>query len=219
MSSHATDATDQLPPDVDGAGDASEARREAILSAALDVFADRGFTRSTIKAIASAADLRSPALLYWYFPNKLELFASVLRRYVPALTDTTGAEELVDLPPEVFLRGLMQQALQRFADPQIRKAFWLLIVEHSLLAEHGVAVSDERPRNVYTLLRDYFLHQVELGVLRPHDADMAARIVIGQLNLALQAQTASVGLLPPVPDGEVLIDGTLDLLLRGLQPR
>lgn len=51
-----------------------EQTRQAILSAARDVFGESGFERATIRAIATAADV-DPALLIHYFDTKQNLFA------------------------------------------------------------------------------------------------------------------------------------------------
>jgi TetR/AcrR family transcriptional regulator len=197
----------------------TEDRRDAILHAALDVFAEHGFKGATIKTLASAAGLKSPALLYWYFPNKDELFRAVLLRYVPVLDDAElRAQPPADDPPEVFLAGLMRRVLSHFAEPEAAKAFWLMIREHRLLAEAGVSLSAARPGNVATIVTDYLRAQVERGVLRPHDPDAVVRLLVAQLNFALQSRTVALGLLPPPPDDETLIAETLEIVLEGLRP-
>ena len=49
-------------------------RRTQILEAAFEEFSEKGFKGATIKSIAEAARLQSPALLYWYFSDKEALF-------------------------------------------------------------------------------------------------------------------------------------------------
>jgi TetR/AcrR family transcriptional regulator len=51
--------------------------REAILAAALDIFAARGFRGATLDQIAQAAGLSKPNLLY-YFPSKEAIHAALL---------------------------------------------------------------------------------------------------------------------------------------------
>ena len=53
-------------------------RRAQILDAAFEEFSEKGFKGATIKSIARAAGLQSPALIYWYFPDKEALFREVL---------------------------------------------------------------------------------------------------------------------------------------------
>ena len=52
--------------------------REAILAAARDAFADRGFDGSSIRAIATAAGV-DPALVHHYFGTKDQLFLDAMQ--------------------------------------------------------------------------------------------------------------------------------------------
>ena len=61
--------------------------REAILAAAYDLFRERGYTLSTIGAIARAADI-SAANIYVYFDSKLDI---LLELYEPWLMDRIEA--------------------------------------------------------------------------------------------------------------------------------
>ena len=45
-------------------------RRAQILDAAFEEFSEKGFKGATIKSIARAAGLQSPALIYWYFRTR-----------------------------------------------------------------------------------------------------------------------------------------------------
>jgi AcrR family transcriptional regulator len=56
----------------------SDERRQAIIEAVKDVFAKKGFDRTTSKDLAKAARV-SEALLYKYFPTKLSLYEATLR--------------------------------------------------------------------------------------------------------------------------------------------
>src|SRR5436305_15244061 len=51
--------------------------REAILAAAREAFADRGFDRASIRAIATGAGV-DPALVHHYFGTKEELFLATV---------------------------------------------------------------------------------------------------------------------------------------------
>lgn len=57
----------------------AEGAREAILSAAEEVFAEHGFDGARIDAIAKVADYNK-SLLFQYFDDKLGLYAAVLKR-------------------------------------------------------------------------------------------------------------------------------------------
>jgi AcrR family transcriptional regulator len=72
---------------------ARENRREEILLAALDVFAERGYTGASIASIAERVGLSQQGVLH-YFPSKDRLLAEVLR-----LRDERNLDVLV-LPGE-----------------------------------------------------------------------------------------------------------------------
>ncbi len=55
------------------------AKREEILTTALDVFAERGYRRASLREIAEAVGLSQAGLLH-HFSSKEELFAQVLRK-------------------------------------------------------------------------------------------------------------------------------------------
>ncbi|MDX6744802.1 TetR/AcrR family transcriptional regulator [Actinocorallia sp. A-T 12471] len=68
-------------------------RREEILLAALDVFAERGYTGASIAAVADRVGLSQQGVLH-YFPSKDRLLAEVLR-----LRDERGLD-VIALPGE-----------------------------------------------------------------------------------------------------------------------
>ncbi|MFJ2620328.1 TetR/AcrR family transcriptional regulator [Glutamicibacter sp. NPDC087344] len=55
------------------------AKREEILSTALDVIARNGYRRTSVKEIADAVGLSQPGVLH-YFSSKEELFTQILRK-------------------------------------------------------------------------------------------------------------------------------------------
>ncbi|AYN41469.1 TetR/AcrR family transcriptional regulator [Streptomyces dangxiongensis] len=70
---------------------ATEAR---ILDSARELFAEKGFDRTTIRAVATAAGV-DPALVMQYFGSKRELFTRAAQTF-PALPTATGADALVE---------------------------------------------------------------------------------------------------------------------------
>src|SRR5437762_12144532 len=54
----------------------AEERREAIVTAALPLFARKGFANTTTRELAEAADV-SEALIYKHFPSKESLYAEI----------------------------------------------------------------------------------------------------------------------------------------------
>ncbi|WP_169981174.1 MULTISPECIES: TetR/AcrR family transcriptional regulator [unclassified Microbispora] len=66
---------------------------ERILSAARAIFAERGFQRTTIRAVAAAAEV-DPALVMQYFGSKQDLFDQAVR--IPSIPPLDGELEPVE---------------------------------------------------------------------------------------------------------------------------
>lgn len=87
--------------------------RDAILSAAAELFAAQGFPGTTVKQIAAKANVNS-ALLYYYFEDKEGLYRSVLADLIEASSRQIGAS-LADAPsPEEGVRRFVQAQAERF---------------------------------------------------------------------------------------------------------
>ena len=98
-------------------------RRDAIVDAALELFAERGYRGATLAAIAQRAGLTQQGLLH-YFPSKEKLLVEVLRlrdeRDVEALSHGTDSVSLDGLATLVDLnaqrRGMVQSYTVLSAD-------------------------------------------------------------------------------------------------------
>ena len=82
----------------------AEERREAILNAALEVFARRGYNGASIDEIAQPAGI-SKALIYEHFPSKRDLHASLLERHVQEIFERLAEAAATPDPGEVRLRA------------------------------------------------------------------------------------------------------------------
>ncbi|MBW8802149.1 MAG: TetR family transcriptional regulator [Streptomyces sp.] len=74
--------------------DRRRATEERILDRARELFAEKGFERTTIRAVAAAASV-DPALVMQYFGSKRELFSQAVQA-LPAPLTATDAEALVE---------------------------------------------------------------------------------------------------------------------------
>ncbi|MGW1274152.1 TetR/AcrR family transcriptional regulator [Streptomyces sp. NPDC002491] len=74
--------------------DRRRATEVRILDSARELFAEKGFERTTIRAVAAAASV-DPALVMQYFGSKRELFSQAVK-VVPTPLTATDTDELVD---------------------------------------------------------------------------------------------------------------------------
>lgn len=161
-------------------------RRQQILQAALDLFAEQGLEGATSKAIAERAEV-THGLIYFYFKSKDELFraafAYALEQGMAQLNVSAIAES--DEPPEEALTGLLTRFLQTLMSPYLATVMRLMM--------HTMARDDWRagPLHECKLLvhssvgeivdgvRMYLDRQVALGRVRPIHTETVARFLIG----------------------------------------
>src|SRR5918994_1378342 len=180
-------------------------RRKQILKAAFEEFAAKGFKGATIKSIAGAAGLQSPALIYWYFPDKEALFREV-----------ADPAPIMDLPPEAVLPRLGRAyfAFEQFDARMLQ----LMVGEAVRRPEVAEMFIRSGPGRVLKFLKDYLEHQVDLGRLKPHDTRSSARAFIGMLMPQLAGQLFFPALLEDGLTDEEHLKTAASIFLEGLKP-
>lgn len=89
-----------------------DARRSAILEAAIDLFAEHGFEGATARAITSRAGANVAAIKY-YFGDKIGLYHAALEAALAQLVEAQPvATRGEDLPPEAALRAWLEARLR-----------------------------------------------------------------------------------------------------------
>lgn len=120
--------------------------KEAILAAAHQVFAERGYDQATIRGIARAAGV-DPALVHHYFGSKDALFAAALRLpFTPA-----------EVVPELLaggLEGLGERLVRRFL------AVWAADADGAGSAFAGLLRSAASHEGAARLMREFFTQEV-----------------------------------------------------------
>lgn len=201
----------------ENSGESSE-RRAQILEAAFEEFAEKGFQGATIKSIARTAGLNSPALIYWYFPDKESLFREVLSSRAPLLREVRDTSPLMDRPPEEVLPEIARTYFATVKSPVVTRMARLMIGEAMRRPAVAEMVGKATVVRVLGFLNRYLSRQIELGRLRPHDTRSGARAFMGML----VPQAAGNILLPALrADGlgdDEHIETAVGIFLRGLAP-
>jgi AcrR family transcriptional regulator len=145
-----------------------EARKAAILDAALDSFTRHGYDGATNKIIAEAAGMKSAGIIYHYFPSKEDLFQACLDRVTAFDTMRDAVVSGQDEPPEVFLHRVARTYLNVMRSD--RRLVKLVLMIFSAVQSHPelppIALRRLMPAFILPLLT-YFQRQVDLEVLRP----------------------------------------------------
>ncbi len=191
------------------------AKREEILTAALDVIARHGYSATSLKEIADAVDLSQAGVLH-YFGSKDELFVEVLRRRDAKDRRTaTGDVDLPDSPATTDLEatGLDLSAFARVIRhntevPGLVALYARLAAEATDPAHPAHAYFVERRREFISQVTGFVAALQEAGRLR-EDADP------GQVATMLHALADGLQthwLMDPEVDMAGLVEAFIDLL-------
>jgi TetR/AcrR family fatty acid metabolism transcriptional regulator len=186
------------------------AKREAILRAAIDVFAGRGYFNAQVADVARAAGVAA-GTVYLYFRSKDDLLISIFERGMrDALTEGRALAESIGDPHD-RLRRLARLHLARLGrDRNLAVVFQVELRQSTKFMEHFSA----------TLLRDY------LGLIRTAIADgQRAGLFRANLNATVAAK-ALFGALDEMATNWILsrrkyaleadADAVVDLFVHGL---
>lgn len=182
---------------------------EDVLSAALDIFWQRGYDDTPIQALCEAVNLR-PGSIYAAFGSKRDLFVAVLHRYVE--TVSSEAVDLVGGAPSGLqgLRDYFAHLVDAMVDGKRR---WGCLITNSL-----VELADHDP----DLARMFQLHLARLetsfagalararaaGELRPGAGPESARMLV--------AVVQGMNVMAKSRPGREVLEDVVDALLAGL---
>ena len=199
-------------PNIDFKEQMIEARRTQILLGAAQVFAKKGFHKSTTKEIAQAAGV-AEGTIYNYFDNKRELLLAMVE-----MVATQSLKSLiVDQPPDdprEFLTLVIRDRLQLIRDQG-----------HLMLPLVAEIFSDEKLREgVYSqilrplmnLVEQHLQHHMDVGKLRQVNPIIITRAFMG--TLVVNTLIKFSGIDPRYEDiaDEELIDEIISLFLDGV---
>ncbi|MGB2815151.1 MAG: TetR/AcrR family transcriptional regulator [Dehalococcoidales bacterium] len=193
-------------------------RRQQILAAARRAFAKEGFHRTTIKKIALEAGLKSPSLVYWYFENKKKLFQAMVEELSPVLTQLPNFWERIDDPPEKMLLLIARSYLSTFDNPEARQLFRIFLSEAPRVPETANNFA-EKIVLVLNFVITYLEHQIDMGILRPHDTQSSARSFMGSLVTYLMGREIFLPFRAGLPAQEIYAQEVVDIFLKGLRPK
>ncbi len=188
-----------------------EERRQAILKAAMKVFARKGYAAATIRAIAREAGI-AQGTIYLYFPSKRDLLLALYRSMIlESLEQILARPETGDT--EGFLRSLVVDRIRRFRrNPQ---AVRFALTELPLHAELRGKVYQEIGLEQLQRLRAFLADRIAAGELRPLRPEIAARALQGMYVIFTLAETVfgdrAVARLTP----EEIADEVVRLFLDG----
>jgi AcrR family transcriptional regulator len=191
--------------------------RKQILDAALRLFSERGFARTSVRDIARAAGI-TDAAIYYHFTSKRDLFEALFeeRGITPALSQLEQAT--ISQP---LLETLTTIALAALGIMQRNKDFMKVLLSEAMsddpVASEDYRLVTERWRNAEArILREF----VGRGDLPQVDVDVCARqlvvLSVGPFMDELMASRDQDGAEPPAELAE-RVRSSVEHFVKGLQ--
>ena len=155
----------------------TEAKREAILEVAAQVFQELGYERTSMDEIAARVG-GSKVTLYGYFPSKQQLFLEVAT-HVGTQHLGPAFEELVPGRDDVagVLRRFGEKFLAFMYTPQAVGAH-RMVLGQTLQSDIARRFFELGPARGRAQMADYLQHEMEAGRLRQADPSVAAAHVL-----------------------------------------
>ncbi|MGQ0737061.1 MAG: TetR/AcrR family transcriptional regulator [Acidobacteriota bacterium] len=179
------------PPNADG-----QRTREAILDAALTLFADNGYFGTSLRDVAGAVGVRESAL-YNYFASKEALFDTLLTVEATSRNEQLAAlVDRTDLDARRTLEHLAIQTLDGYATPRQQRVFRILMSDGIRLARDGRINLIERMSGGRLHLEELMRRLTLGGELRRADPLVLAVEFMGPLVLWRHLQ--AIGMAVPV---------------------
>jgi AcrR family transcriptional regulator len=192
------------------------ARPEEIISAALEVFADRGFAATKLEDVARRAGV-TKGTIYLYFENKEALFKALIRQtIVPVIA---RGEELA--------KSFTGSARDLFE--QLVREYWRLVGETSLVGIPKLMMAEannfpELARFYYEevvtrghrLMASVIERGIKAGEFRSVNVMVAAKLAMSPLMHAVIARKAFSACMPEGFNVAKYLDTHIDLYLHGI---
>lgn len=193
-----------------------EARRVAIIEAALEAFTSQGFTATRLDEVAVRAGI-GKGTIYLYFSSKENLFEEVVRHTMFPVRD--AAESFLagfTGTASDLLRSHLRNVYSAMANPKIPQLMAMIFSEGMRFPSISGFVFKEVISHSQNMIRNIILRGVASGEFRSDAADTPSQLLISP---ALVAATWNLQFQEQAPlDMNAYIEAHIDFVLRALKP-
>jgi AcrR family transcriptional regulator len=196
----------------------AEDRRQQILEAATELFADKGFRGTTTREIAELAKVNE-AIIFRHFQSKEELYWAVIEHKCRDRRAHRVLREYVakDLTVEEVFKGVALEFLRtKDRNSSLNRLLLFSSLEHHELSERFFRT---HMTEVYEDTAKYIRQQVKAGKLRDVDAVLAARGFWGMLVYHFWLQELFGAEQYQPFDVEHVSNTLVEVWLKGMLPR
>lgn len=151
-------------------------KRQAILQAALELFADRGFDGTRVPEIATQAKVAA-GTLYHYFPSKESMANALYRECLAEFSKVSALEAMASAP----VKAQFQEFCERFQRFIFDRTLQFKFLEAHCHERYLDAASQAAHEAFDDSLRALFRRWGEAGALAHHDHDLLFSLTFGGL--------------------------------------
>jgi len=189
-------------------------RQQEIVTAAARIFAEQGYTHTTTKEIATAADM-AEGTLYNYFDGKHAILLAILAHFQQPIDAVM--ENIAQLQTREDIVALVERGLDVFVTQLdfTRTCLTEMWVDNAIMEQ----IVLERLNAINKKVKDFITRKMEEGIFRSLDAGMVSQMILGMvLALILPIMRGSAPV-PTVEERHALAETVVSLLLDGLRVR
>ncbi len=197
----------------------SEARRSAILDAAVRLFSDKGFRGVTTRELAAAVGVSEP-VLYQHFQTKGDLYKAILEERAMCGDRTIPSDlSLLSDPPgddRSFLTKLANGIINWHAtDPTYARLLLFSALEHHELSQ---LFFERYSEGFFIAVAGFFERRIRDGAFRRIDPSLAAQSFIGLAANYGMSRAVFKRTMVDLPQ-EQIVEGFVDIFLEGIRKR
>jgi AcrR family transcriptional regulator len=194
-----------------------EARPHELLSAALDLFVERGFVATRLDDVAKTAGV-SKGTLYLYFTNKEDLFKAVVREnVVPILGE---AEDIIDHyegDSETLFREIMMRWWDRIGNTKLSGLTKLMMAESGNFPDVAKFYHEEVISRGNALIIRMLERGINRGEFRPIDVEQAMNVIVAPMVMLMMWNHSFNSCRMQPINAQEYLNCFIDLILHGLQ--
>jgi AcrR family transcriptional regulator len=194
-----------------------DARPDELIAAALALFAEKGFERTSLRDVGKKAGV-SKATVYLYFKNKEDLLlAAVQRSVVPILDFGDDYEIDSDAPASEMIRTLVHRWVDEFDARSASGLPRLVVTEANRFPALGELYVDAVLQRARRLFQRILKRGIREGEFAEVDVREVVHVLLAPLHY-VQIHAASLGPHDPgFPDVHAFLDRHVDLFLAAIK--
>jgi len=193
-----------------------DARPEEIISAALEVFADRGFAATTLEDIARKAGV-TKGTIYLYFENKEALFKALIRgTIVPVIAKGEAIAQAFTGSARDLFEKLVREYWRLVGETSLSSIPRLMIAEAGNFPQLARFYYQEVITRGHRLMAGVLERGIKAGEFKKVDLSVATKLAMAPLMHAVVARKAFAHCMPEGFDVPTYLDTHIELFLHGI---